>query len=124
MQMRVFYITGNQTKQLQPLPYYQHTIHRSEVGSSCASGGKGVARAELDELDGVDTDSDASGGCQREVPFGVQVASGSTGFKQQERLGVEKSTEVSGCGKVIPSTNPHLKATDDNALLDPHVLLR
>ncbi|MCI42657.1 hypothetical protein A2U01_0063894, partial [Trifolium medium] len=65
-------------------------LHRSEVGSSCASGGKGVARAELDELDGVDTDSDASGGCQRVVPFGVQVACGSTGFKQQEGSGVEK----------------------------------
>jgi hypothetical protein len=76
--------------------YVEDQLRRSEVGSSCASGGHGSVRAAIEGFDGVDSDSDASEGCQHHPVKLLQLARQSTDANQQlgkETVGAEEGTE-------------------------------
>jgi hypothetical protein len=81
--------------------------------SSCASGGKAAAVVGLDDLDGSDTESEASEVGQRGVPVVVQMAKKSMTDKGD--VGI-KTVGSSGMARVIPSTGSFLKATDEEVL--------
>ncbi|MCI93623.1 hypothetical protein A2U01_0114921, partial [Trifolium medium] len=62
--------------------YVEDQLRRSEVGSSCASGGQVSVRAVLEGLDEADSDCDRSEGCQRALPLEVQATGQSKGYNQ------------------------------------------
>jgi hypothetical protein len=99
-------------------------LHHSDVGSSCASGGQAVARVELEGLDDVDTDSDASDGWQRKGALRCQEGSKSKGIKGMVEVCGGKSVRSAGNTSVIPSIDPLLKGTDEHFLIKSPIPVR
>jgi hypothetical protein len=91
--------------------YIEDQLRRSEVGSSCASGGKASVRAVLGGLDDAVSDSDGSEHCQQEV----EEVGRSNGYKQGFGATFEKTGGVPGVELHIPSTSEKVMGIDDNS---------
>jgi hypothetical protein len=87
-------------------------LRRSEVGSSCASGGHGSVRAVLEGLDGVDSESDASEGYQVAATVAQEVCQ-----KRDKYQGFGKLSDNSGGGtgdvRFIPRMTNKQKGTTE-----------
>ncbi|WJX33389.1 hypothetical protein P8452_21601 [Trifolium repens] len=93
-------------------------LRRSEVGSSCASGGVVPARAVLEGLDKNMFDSEGSDVCQQNIHREVKYGNRSKGYNQDLSNYGDKIGGVPGSGMAIPSTSEKVKGIDDNILLD------
>jgi hypothetical protein len=99
-------------------------LRRSDVASSCASGGHGSVRAVLGGFDGTASDSDASEEGQHGVPLEMQVASESKGYNQGLRLNGVRSEGGSGVVMAFPSKEDQVMVTCDKEKLLTNVGVR
>jgi hypothetical protein len=97
--------------------HIEDQLRRSEVGSSCASGGKGSVRAVLDGIDDDVSDSDGSENCQQISQKKVEVVGRSKGYKQGVGAISNKSDDVPGEVMPIPSMGKNIMGIDDNRIL-------
>jgi hypothetical protein len=99
-------------------------LRGSEVGSSCASGGHGSVRAVMEDFGGVESDSDTSEGCHREVAIMSQAARQSTGYNKDFGKVAGRAVVETGSARVIPRTNCHVIETNGGRSLSLTVVVR
>ncbi|MCI11680.1 hypothetical protein A2U01_0032782, partial [Trifolium medium] len=104
--------------------YVEDQLRRSDVGSSCASGGQGSVRAVLEGLDGAVSDSDVSKGCNLDRSMERQVVNRSTEYNQGLGLDVDNSDRGAGVVMVIPSIEEQVKKTANNRSVGKHASVR
>jgi hypothetical protein len=92
----------------------EEQLRRSEVDSSCASGGQASVRAVVEGLDGAVSDSDDSEGEQRDRPMEMQQSLRSKGYKIVLGDDRDKACRDSDSVGVIPSTDKQLIVTGES----------